>query len=479
LTKTLLQQKKPSIMLISMSKSVALLFVLVFLTAPCIAVKPTFSSADIVEDSWASKASMKVARGALGVVAVNGKIYAIGGSAKDVRLATTKEFLSTNEEYDPETNTWTFKKAMPTPRAAFAIATYQNKIYCIGGKTSSGYTGVNEVYDVETDTWETKTPMPTARGFVTANAVNGKIYVIGGSVIGGGTTINEVYDPATDSWTTKTSMPAYGGYFSAVFDTKIYFMSYQSNSESALLIYEPATDNWSNGSPKPSGVDIGAMVATTGFLAPKRIYVVGHDYESGAYTVGVYNPENDTWAVGAKRPVTNYRNIMDFGVAIANDMLYVVGGYISDASYSLYGIGVFTPLYSNEQYTLFGYGAAPPIIDVVSPEKQTYNTSSVSLVFTVNKPAVWLGYSLDGQDNVTITGNITITGLTSGFHNITVYAKDSFENMGISETITFTIAKETETFSIRLAAAVAIVVAAVALVAAVGVGLSAYLKKRK
>jgi hypothetical protein len=72
-----------------------------------------------------------------------------------------------------------------------------------------------------------------------------------------------------------------------------------------------------------------------------------------------------------------------------------------------------------------------------------------------------------------------LAGLTNGLYNVTVYAKDAFENMGASETITFTIAKEPETFSIRLAAAVAIVVAAVVLVAAVGVGLSAYLNKRK
>lgn len=82
----------------------------------------------------------------------------------------------------------------------------------------------------------------------------------------------------------------------------------------------------------------------------------------------------------------------------------------------------------------------PPQIRVLSPINQTYNETSVSLVFTVDKAVNWTSYSLDGKDNVTIAGNTTITALSAGLHNITVYAKDEFENIGASETIKFTIA---------------------------------------
>jgi hypothetical protein len=140
-----------------MRKSIALLIVLVFLTASCIVVaKPALSSTDIVEDSWVSKTPMQVARDGLGVAVVNGKIYAIGGF-------TESGVVGTNEEYDPETDTWTFKKPMPTPRQLFAVAVYQNKIYCLGGTTDdSYYSNVIDVYDPATDTWVTKPKMPNS-----------------------------------------------------------------------------------------------------------------------------------------------------------------------------------------------------------------------------------------------------------------------------------------------------------------------------
>ncbi|MDX1814271.1 MAG: hypothetical protein R3319_05720, partial [Candidatus Bathyarchaeia archaeon] len=73
-----------------------------------------------------------------------------------------------------------------------------------------------------------------------------------------------------------------------------------------------------------------------------------------------------------------------------------------------------------------------------SPENQMYYASIVSSVFTLNKPAVWLGYSLDGQDKVSVTGNIVLIGLLSGLHNNTLYTKDEFENIVGSEIIYFT-----------------------------------------
>lgn len=221
-----------------MRKTLALLLILTCL-ATALIIPKVVSGAKTAENTWASKASMHQARGGLGVVAVNDKIYAIGGSSEE-------GITGINEEYDPITDMWAFKRSMPTPRVGFAIVVYQNRIYCMGGSVNvttmnpnEGLTKVNEVYNPATDTWETKAAMPTAISSPQADVVNDKIFVVGGNLNAG--TLNEVYDPATDKWSFKSPMPEvdFSG-SSAVFDNKIYFFvscTYRGTEISATQIY--------------------------------------------------------------------------------------------------------------------------------------------------------------------------------------------------------------------------------------------------
>jgi parallel beta-helix repeat protein len=129
------------------------------------------------------------------------------------------------------------------------------------------------------------------------------------------------------------------------------------------------------------------------------------------------------------------------------------------------------PLMKPFNGAFYALQTAPPKISVLSPLNQTYNETSVPLVFTVDKQVNWTGYSLDGKQNVTVTGNCTIANVTNGVHSITVYANDTYGNMGASEIVTFTVAKP-EPFPTTL------VIAPIASVV-VGVGLLVYFKKRK
>jgi hypothetical protein len=80
-----------------------------------------------------------------------------------------------------------------------------------------------------------------------------------------------------------------------------------------------------------------------------------------------------------------------------------------------------------------------PVVSVVSPENRTYVSCSVVLNFTVDEPVSWMGYSLDGLGNVTVTGNTTLTSLTEGSHHVTVFANNTAGVIGVSNTIRFAV----------------------------------------
>ena len=142
------------------------------------------------------------------------------------------------------------------------------------------------------------------------------------------------------------------------------------------------------------------------------------------------------------------------------------------------GPGYPTPELRYGSYSLIGSSVVysiintPPNIVILSENNKTRTTSNVPLNFVVSKPVQQITYCLDGQNNVTITGNTTLTGLPNGDHNVTVYATDEAENTGASETSHFTVA-ESEPFP------TALVVASIVSVAIISVGLLLYFKKRK
>lgn len=452
-----------------MGKGLALVLVLVFLTASCIMVtKPVSGSSP---DSWASMANMPTARTGFGVTVSNGKIYAIGG--------TNGSILNINEMYDPLTDTWTTKAPMPTPREYFAVAAYRNKIYAIAGSTGTGSsTLVNEVYDTITDTWETVSPLQsdTVREYLTANVVNGKIYVISGVASyfprGAPSSVeNNVYDPALDTWTRKAPIPQpVFQYASTVVDDKIYIIggrNFQSTPSILGLtqIYDTATDTWINGFNMPTVAFWCLSGATTGLFAPKRIYIFGGFTTSGPdhswlwlSRTQIYDPYTNVWTAGTPASADLARG----QVAVVNDMFYAIGGDLTLR---------YIPLGYEPPGSTFD-GTAPEI-RVLSPENITYYATDISLIFTVNESVSGVQYNLDFKTVSEVEGNFTLTDLTLGSHNVTVYAADVAGNMGVSQTIHFTIAEEPEPFPTVPVAVVSVAVAVV-----VAAGLLVYHKKR-
>src|SRR4030095_7876500 len=77
-----------------------------------------------------------------------GKIYLFGG------FVTGKTVL----EYDPDANSWAAKRPMPTPRHGLAAVALDDKVYVLGGSNGSAASNALEVYDPKQDSWSRKAP---------------------------------------------------------------------------------------------------------------------------------------------------------------------------------------------------------------------------------------------------------------------------------------------------------------------------------
>jgi hypothetical protein len=141
--------------------------------------------------------------------------------------------------------------------------------------------------------------------------------------------------------------------------------------------------------------------------------------------------------------------------------------------------------------------APPPSISVITGQKTfepSSSTADVPLNFTVNKPVSWIGYSLNGDNAVTVTNDLASTKwfgtvnyqlvlscVPAGEHSLTVYAEDTVGNRGESEPFTFTVTQETPSETKQASpfpTALATVGISTAVVA-VSSGLLLYFKKRK
>ncbi len=239
----------------------------------------TVEAYDPQTDTWTEKADIPTPRFLPATSVVNGKIYVIGGGNTAVR---SELGLPTVEEYDPATDTWTRKADMPTPRHGLSTAVLNGKIYAI-----SGFDGTNmatvEQYDPASDTWTKKADLPTLRSHLATEVVNGKMYAIGGwdrrQPIDTVFSSVAVYDPAADTWTKKADMP---------------------------------TARWSAASSVVNG----------------KIYIVGGTVVTGAgnrlnlTTVEIYDPETDTWERGVDMPTARGWLSSSF----VDGKLYAVGG---------------------------------------------------------------------------------------------------------------------------------------------------------
>jgi N-acetylneuraminic acid mutarotase len=288
-------------------------------------------------------------------VAVNGKMYVMGGWDNG-------KARGANYEYDPATDRWTKKSPMPRPAHHAALAAVNGKIYAFGGFVAptntpiplgAAWEPIADAYEFNpaTDSWKPIAPLPGKRGSAIAAEVGGKIYVIGGATTMEGSkdpfftafgpakvlATNDVYDPATNTWESRNPMSVPRNHaFSGVVNGKIYviggrtghgFILSATNTD-VVEAYDPASNTWSMPKERMPTARSGGASGTDG----RRIYVAGGEVTTtelvGAFrAVEAYDPVTNSWMSLPSMPMPRH------GVAgaVIGNRFHLVSGMIQSA----------------------------------------------------------------------------------------------------------------------------------------------------
>jgi N-acetylneuraminic acid mutarotase len=208
---------------------------------------------DAKTQTWSALPPMPTPRGALAAAAAGDKIYVVGGAKIPSGMSLPDglspggpvEMLGTLEMFDTATNRWTSLQPMSLPRNHHGVAAVGGKLYVMGGRVGSSFSGgwstnatTTEIYDIASGIWSTGAPLPTARSGIGVAALDGRVYVLGGEGwiddFGGVFRANEAYDPKTNSWARAARMltPRHG-FAVGVIDGRLYAVSGVNNAGGA------------------------------------------------------------------------------------------------------------------------------------------------------------------------------------------------------------------------------------------------------
>lgn len=195
---------------------------------------------DAQANRWSPGPSLPQPRAEGVVASIKGKIYFIGGRVPaSPQAAHISEHADSarGEALDTRSGRWERIADAPSARNSAAAAVIDGKIYVAGGRrmvtqADGRQRPVNvatlEVYDPATDRWEARAAMPQAQGGLAAAAHGGKLYVFGGEQFVPASKVFAdawVYDPTSDRWSALPPMPTpRHGHGAAVVGNRIFLM---------------------------------------------------------------------------------------------------------------------------------------------------------------------------------------------------------------------------------------------------------------
>jgi N-acetylneuraminic acid mutarotase len=220
---------------------------------------------------------------------------------------------------------WAAAPAMPDAVQETAVVAVDRKVYVIGGFNASiAIVDAVHVFDTVAQTWSLGPALPMPLHHANAAVVDGTIYVLGALEGGAFVAIGPVFawNPTTDAgWTTKTSMPAGlergAAVVGAIGDTIYVAGGLRNESQATLVAYSTTTDTWSADLPPvPQPFDHGC-----GGVVGDKLYVLGGRFMGNTPLVFAYSP-GGAWE--QKAPMPTARSGTACG--ICDDQIIVAGG---------------------------------------------------------------------------------------------------------------------------------------------------------
>lgn len=130
--------------------------------------------------TWLSAAPLATARNAAGGAVLDGKFYVVGGRSPGIRRADQQPLASV-EVYTPGTDRWDPLAPLPTARGSLAVVALAGRVYALGGEDAAGtVSNAVERLDVASGTWSALPAMPYRSHGLGAVVVGSDIYVLGG-----------------------------------------------------------------------------------------------------------------------------------------------------------------------------------------------------------------------------------------------------------------------------------------------------------
>jgi hypothetical protein len=205
-------------------------------------------------DEWLEMPPMLEGANHAGIAVLGNTIYFAGGFRARRHNGEKDSFIS----FHPASNQWEWLPPLPLARGAISLAGLDGKIHAIGGRRNNVVLDEHDVYDVVSGQWTKAAPLPSARDHAGVGVLNGRIHIMGGRL--GATddniSLHDIYNPENDSWSAAPPMPtarSAGAY--AVYKDMLFFLGGECTLDGANFddteAFDPASNSWRIFDPMP------------------------------------------------------------------------------------------------------------------------------------------------------------------------------------------------------------------------------------